>query len=221
MSPHVPADEMTYEEMADDVVTLLDKLDVPSACLVGHSMGGKVAMQTALMHAERVSELVVVDIAPITYPTQGAMSDAMVSARAMAELDLDSMTSRADVDRRLTELGVKAEPVRQFLMTNLVRDEATDDADAAPQYRWKANVQAIASALPGIMSFPDHTGRSYDGRTCVIRGGKSPYVPFQAMRQFTQLFPKTKLVTISEAGHWVQAQMPNEFISSVNDFLGD
>lgn len=212
---------MTFDNMSDDVIALLDSLDIPKATLLGHSMGGKVAMQTALTYPDRVNKLIVVDIAPVTYKPGNHPSDSTIASRAMAAIDLTSVKTRKDVDQLLQQQGISIEAVRQFLLTNLTTI-SSDSQNSQKQYQWKSNVNEIVDAIPHLLSFPDHEyGVTYDGKTCVIRGGKSNYVPFQAMRTFTKLFPKTKLVTISDAGHWVQAQMPDEFCQSVTDFLDD
>lgn len=205
---------MRYEDMASDISSFLDSEGIEKACVVGHSMGGKVAMHLALTEPEKVSELVVVDIAPINYIIGKDSGDPYVATRAMRAVNLEQMQTRADVDAALLENGVKSETVRQFAMTNLITSQ-----DPNCKYQWKLNLAAIEKAFPGIMGFPDQDGRSYSGPTCLIRGGKSKYVPFQSMRVFTSLFPNSKLVTISDAGHWLQAQAPDDFCKSVNDFL--
>lgn len=218
-SPRVSAAGMTYTDLANDVLSLLDTLDIPTACLIGHSVGGKVSMECALTNPHRVSELIVVDIAPVTYNPRNHASDASLAARAMAGVDLHTVQTRADADAALTVRGVENQAVRDFLLTNLVRNKQAE-SDAS-KYEWKANIQQIVQALPTLMAFLDHRASMYSGRTCVIRGGKSHYVPFDSMKAFTKLFPSTKLVTIADAGHWVQAQMPDQFCRSVNDFLAD
>lgn len=217
-SPHVPASEMTYEAMSGDLISVLDSLEIDKACLLGHSLGGKVAMQAALTNPKRVSELIVVDIAPIPYAPSKNAADASVAADAMAAVKLDSIQSRQDADGALAKNGVDVAAVRNFLLTNLTR---TTDPFADTRYKWKSNVHAIREALPILRDFPRHENTVYEGRTCLIRGGNSRYVPFQSMLSFTKRFPNTKLITISDAGHWVHAQSPDEFSRSVNDFLAD
>lgn len=217
-SPHVPASDMTYEAMSEDLISVLDSHGIEKACLLGHSLGGKVAMQTALTNPTRVSELIVVDIAPIPYAPSKNAADASVAANAMVAVDLRSVQSRQDADTALAKNGVDIESVRSFLLTNLTR---VTDSSANTRYKWKSNVHAIREALPVLRDFPPHKDKTYVGRTCLIRGGNSRYVPFQSMLSFTKRFPNTKLITISDAGHWVHSQRPEEFCRSVNDFLAD
>lgn len=207
---------MTYDNMVADLLHMFHARGLEKASLIGHSMGGKVAMHFALSHPQLVSELVVVDIAPVRYKPSNNPADPLKVTRAMQQVDLETANTRESVDQQLLMHGITSEPVRQFALTNLVVDRAQH---TAANYRWKANISAIEQSLPTIMSFPDHQGRQFDGPTCVIRGGKSNYVPFQSMRVFTALFPNTKLVTISEGGHWLQSQMPEQFSQAVNDFL--
>lgn len=175
-------------------------------------------MQTALTNPTRVSELIVVDIAPIPYAPSKNASDASVAADAMAAVELHSVQSRQDADVALEKNGVDIPAVRDFLLTNLTRET---DPSANARYKWKSNVHGVRKALPVLRGFPQNEDAVYKGRTCLIRGGKSRYVPFQSMLSFTKLFPNTKLITISDAGHWVHVQSPDEFCRSVNDFLAD
>lgn len=211
-SPHAAG--MSYEQMADDVMASLAALDVERAVLVGHSMGGKVAMQVALTAPETVSSLVVVDVAPVRYVPGKSGNDPGNVVRSMREIDPAECKDRREVDGALERAGVSSEAVRQFAITNLAKD-------ADGRLRWRLNLDAIVDALPDIIGFPEHTNSVYSGATCAIRGGKSPYVPFSAMRRFTSLFPQTKLVTLSDAGHWLQAEQPDAFVTSVNAFLED
>lgn len=205
---------MRYEDMAADISAFLEAENIEKACVIGHSMGGKVAMQLALSEPEKVSELVVVDIAPISYTAGRDSGDPVIATKAMRAVNLQNVQTRDQVDAALMVGGVESEAVRQFVLTNLIKSRNTGS-----KYEWKANLEAIEAAFPSIMAFPEHDGNTYNGPTCVIRGGKSKYVPFQAMKAFTALFPNTKLVTISEAGHWLQAQAPDDFCRAVNDFL--
>lgn len=205
---------MSYEQMANDVSSFLEENNIHKACIVGHSMGGKVAMQLALQEPHKVSELIVVDIAPVTYKKSKSPSDPSNAMTAMRAINLSACKRREHVDNALQVQGVASKTVRQFVMTNLRTNTA-----GTQLYSWRLNLDAIIEALPDLRSFPDTHGRVYSGPTCIIRGGKSPYVPFSVMRLVTTLFPNSKLVTLSEAGHWLQAESPNAFCNAVNDFL--
>lgn len=209
-SPH--AEGMSYEVLANDVAAALERAEIERSVLVGHSMGGKVAMQLAVTRPELVSALVVVDIAPVTYPPK--KGDTLSVVHAMQKVDLQKCSSRANVGAALEIHGIASDAVRQFVMTNLVtRSEGGFD--------WRIGLDEIVREMPNIMGFPSHPGRYYNGRTCVIRGGKSQYVPFSAMRAYMSLFPATKLITLSDAGHWLQAEQPDAFCNAVNTFLED
>lgn len=209
-SPHAAG--MTYGALADDVVSSLASLEIERAVLVGHSMGGKVAMQVALTSPTKVSSLVVVDVAPVRYAPGKSGNDPANVVRSMRAVDPAACAGRREVDGALERLGVSSAAVRQFAMTNL-------EKDAEGRLRWRLNLDAIVEALPDIVGFPEHAGSVFPGATCAIRGGKSAYVPFSAMRRFTELFPQTKLVTLSDAGHWLQAEQPDAFCNAVNAFL--
>lgn len=227
-SPRTTASRMTYADLAGDIVSLLDGLGIERAVLVGHSMGGKVAMQTALENAERVAALVVVDIAPVVY--RPARSDAARVAAAMAAVDPARESGRAAVSDALRAAGLRDDALRAFALTGLTRghgekgggEGGSDGKRGRGAWRWKTDVDAVQGAMQTLMGFPTHgEGVAYHGRTCVVRGGRSQYVPFGVMPAFAKLFPNMKLVTISEAGHWVQAQTPQQFVNAVNDFLAD
>lgn len=214
-SPHVSCG-MRYEDMAADVIAFLDREGIERACLVGHSMGGKVCMQLALTEPHRVSELCVVDIAPVGYTPGLDSGDPSTTTNAMLAVDLDACKTRNDIDARLKDTGIRSETVRQFVMANLVPRE-----DDRTRYRWRCNLPQINASFGHIMAFPDTRGRVFEGPTCLIRGGKSKYVPFSTMRGFTALFPKSRLLTFSDAGHWLQAEQPEAFSRAVTDWLKD
>lgn len=207
-SPHAAG--MSYEAQAADVAAALSREGIDRAVVVGHSMGGKVAMHLALTQPELVGALVVVDVAPVTYAHRPGGTPSVL--RAMQLADVNECATRDEVDAALERHGLKNIAMRRFVMTNLVTR-----ADGG--FSWRVALDEIVRELPQIMAFPSHPGRVYHGRTCVIRGGKSQYVPFSAMRDFTAFFPATKLVTLSDAGHWLQAEQPDTFCSTVNSFL--
>ncbi|GAA1572884.1 alpha/beta fold hydrolase [Kribbella hippodromi] len=203
-SPHVPT--MSYPEMADDVRETIESLGTGPVALVGHSMGGKTAMYTALRYPAVVERLIVVDAAPITYPP------AFVEyARAMRAADLSSVTRRADVDAQLVE-AVPTPGTRAFLLQNLIMD-----ADGA---RWRPNLPVIEAALPAISGWPSEAaGLTYAEPTLFIYGGKSDYVQPVHRATIAEYFPNVAYVEVPEAGHWVHAERLDDFLAALRPFL--
>ena len=196
------ADSMAYAEMADDVLQLLDRLGLKRAAVMGHSMGGKTAMALALRHPRRISRLIVVDIAPVSY------ADTLTPfAQAMRSADVISAASRAEVQRRLQQ-QVPDREVVPFLMQNLVT--LNDHFD------WRLNLLGISAAMTGLCTFPsDLLGRCFDGPTTVIAGAQSDYVADRAGAMFAPMFVDVEIDVIEDAGHWVHADQPAAFLARV------
>jgi esterase len=201
------ADRMTYDEMAEDVRGFMARQGLPAAAVIGHSMGGKVAMRLALAHGEQVLRLVVVDVAPVAYRRN---FNAYVDA--MRGLDLSRISRRPEADALLAEqIGDPA--VRGFLLQNLVSGEAG--------LAWRVPLQALADNMPELVGFPEpREGERYDGPTLFVTGGRSDYVRPEHHAKIRHLFPNAQFVTIPEAGHWVQAEAPEQFLEVVGGFLG-
>jgi esterase len=200
------ADEMTYDQMAGDVRAFLARQGLPSAAVIGHSMGGKVAMQLALTHGEQVERLVVVDIAPVAYRRS---FNAYVEA--MRDLDLSGINRRSEADALLAN-KVEDRGVRGFLLQNLA---SGDDGLA-----WRVALQALSDNMPEIMSFPEPpSGEPYKGPALFVTGGRSDYVRPEHHSKILRLFPNAQFAVISQAGHWVQAEAPEQFFQVVDAFL--
>jgi pimeloyl-ACP methyl ester carboxylesterase len=200
------ADQMTYDQMADDVRAFMARQWLPTAAIIGHSMGGKVAMRLALAHGQQVQRLVVVDVAPVAY-----QRSFHAYVEAMRTLDLSQMSRRADADALLAE-QIDHAGVRAFLLQNLVIGE---DGLA-----WRVPLQALADNMPALVGFPEpREGEQYDGPTLFVTGGRSDYVRPEHHAKIRRLFPNAQFVTIPEAGHWVQAEAPEKFLEVVGGFL--
>lgn len=202
-SPH--KEGMGYREMVADVLEVLDSLYVDSCDLMGHSMGGKVAMQLALHHPHQVRRLVVVDIAPKTYPPRH-----QALLQAMATLRLDTLQSRKQADEWLAQV-VKQPFERGFLLKNLKRS-----VDGG--FYWQCNLPEIARHYLKISGFPA-SDNSYAGKTLFIRGGQSDYVSMEDVGLIKPLFPDFHIATLDEAGHLPHVQMPAAFTELVDVFL--
>lgn len=187
-SPH--HDEMTYAAMACDVIAWLDAQGLARVTLLGHSMGGKVAMLLACRQPERVARLIVVDIAPKDYFWVAHRAE----FAAMNELDLTSLQSRAEAELRF-EARVDDWAMRKFIATNL---ERTPDGNG---WRWVIHLPAVTAALPAMEKKPLGSDERFAGETLFVIGGKSRYVLKEDEAQVRAHFPQAQIETIPESGH--------------------
>jgi len=202
-----PWDEaMDYPSMAEDVRQVLDDHGIDRAAVIGHSMGGKVAMWLASDHPDRVERLGVIDVAPLIYPpTLRAYAEAMLA------IDLGQVTRRGDVDRQLAPQIPEA-PIRAFLLQNLVSEDG--------KFRWRLNLRVLSRDLDEIAGYPPLSPSfGYAGPTRFIRGALSSYVPPDAWPDIRSRFPAADLVSIAGAGHWLHAEKPAEFLAALQEFL--
>lgn len=185
----------------------MDEQQLPSASFVGHSLGGKVAMQLALEHAGRVAALVVADIAPVVYlPHHDAVFAALDAVVA------GHCTSRAQA-AELMAAHIEEEGVIQFLLMSLQR--GTDGI-----YRWRFNLEGIKTGYQAVRAAPlaEH---AYAGPVLFIKGGESNYILEEHRQSILNLFPGAKVKTMPGCGHWLHAQQPRLFNSIVSRFLQD
>jgi esterase len=180
---------MSYPEMADDVIGWLDALGLSRVTLLGHSMGGKIAMVLACRHPERVERLILVDIAPKDYHWVAHRAE----FAAMNELDLEHLTSRAEAELKF-EARVPDWAMRKFLATNLDRKEGGG-------WRWLINLPALTAALPVLEKNPLGPSDRYLGPTLVIAGGKSNYLLPGDWAGVTAHFPAAQLEILTSSGH--------------------
>jgi pimeloyl-ACP methyl ester carboxylesterase len=200
-SRHAPA--MSYPAMAEDVLETLRERGALPAALVGHSMGGKVAMMAALEAPAAVARLLVADIAPVRYPP--AFHDL---ATAMAAIPLHPGLTRAEADATLAAVAGPA--VRAFLLQNL-------RLGAAPH--WRIDLPAITAALPRLEDWPDRDVAPYAGPTLFVAGARSDLIRPEHRAPIRALFPKARFVTLKDAGHWLHADNPAGFAAVVESFL--
>jgi esterase len=204
------ADDTGYAAMAEDVRRLMDRRGLAEAAVVGHSMGGKVAMVLALEHGERVERLVAVDIAPAAYAGGTFLS----YIRPMRAIDPSGVSRRGEVDERLRE-AVPDSGVRAFLLQNLVSDEGGG-------FRWRVNLAALEAGMAEIVGFPmPEAGRAYAGRTLFLAGERSDYVRPEHRETIRRLFPNATVEVVPGAGHWVHAEQPERFLERLLAFLNE
>jgi esterase len=196
-SPHDPV--MDYPAMAADVLETLAAEAALPAAIVGHSMGGKVAMQIALQAPDQVQRLVVADIAPVRYPSHfGAFAAAMLTVPPTA--------TRPEADAILAS-AVDDPAVRSFLLHNF-----------RPGDGWRIGLPEIAAALPQIEEWT--TTGLYPGPVLFVTGARSDYVKAADQPVIRALFPAARFVAIKDAGHWLHAEQPAAFAATVEAFLG-
>ncbi|MBD97238.1 alpha/beta hydrolase [bacterium] len=202
-SPHTPI--MTYTAMANDIAELCQTLKLSDGlCFIGHSMGGKVAMQTAHNYPPLFRSIVVVDIAPKIYPMgrQTPLFDACLA------LPVDTVNSRADANRALESQGVTHAEIRAFLLHNLV---------LTPHPHWRIPLDVLRQHEPEIMAAPLLLNRT-DTPALFLRGTASDYILNADIETIHQLFSQAH-VTAMPGSHWLHAEHPNVLIAHITEFL--
>jgi len=200
-SPHHPL--MDYPSMAADLLRFMDERGLDTANLLGHSMGGKIAMWLALNNPHRVAKLIVADIAPVSYQHS---FDHTVSA--LKALPLAELSNRKQAETLLAP-GIPELSYRQFLLQNLILKHG--------KYCWRIDLDIFQDMARNIAAFPnaDHLA-PFLGKALFIAGGDSDFVKPDAINS---LFPDAPLTTIAGAGHWLHVQQPDVFITLVENFL--
>ncbi|MGL5046347.1 MAG: alpha/beta fold hydrolase [Shewanella sp.] len=201
-------DHMDYPRLASAMISLLDELAIDRAHIVGHSMGGKIAMATALAWPERIISMVAADIAPVAYE---AKHDGVFTA--LASLPLEGHTERRFALNHLIDHGID-EGTAQFLLKNLQR---TDTG-----FRWKLNLNGLKACYPNIIAWYNQAPnpvQSYAGPSLFIRGGDSNYVTVEHRSAIMGQFPAAQAKTLEGCGHWLHAQKPVIFNRIVSEFI--
>jgi esterase len=202
-SPHV--DEFDYPSMVADIEEFIAHHQLADPVMIGHSMGGKVAMNFAVAHPERLQKLIVVDIAPKPYDLEH-----YIIMDGLKAVPIDKITSRNEADQALVPYVAESD-VRQFLLKNLHRKPEGG-------FKWKINLPAIEKNLRKI-GFDLHYPGRFEKPTLFIRGSRSKYVADEDMKRIREVFPLAELRTL-DTGHWVQAEKPQEFVDAVQGWLG-
>lgn len=202
-SPH--HDEFNYPLMASDVAETLEEEGIREASVIGHSMGGKTAMQLAFDFPDLIKGLIVADIGIKTYPAGHEEIFAGLNA-----LNPGSISKRSEAETLLAEKVWDA-GVRQFLLKNLSKEK-----DGG--YRWKMNLPVLYDAYEAIRG-PVDSDFGYDGPTLFIRGSESNYILEEDWMDIHDHFPEARLETLEGAGHWLHADKPQEFFKVASDFL--
>ncbi|MFO6424856.1 alpha/beta fold hydrolase [Motilimonas sp. KMU-193] len=201
-SPHHPS--MRYQDMAQDILELAKLLDISSFSIVGHSMGGKIAMQVALLAPERVNKLVVADMSPVNYEPrhQGVFA----GLQAVAEADFKTRSeAQTCLSQYVEEVGVI-----QFLLKSLYKYK--------DKMIWRYNLDALVNGYADIIAWPETTA-TFQGPTLFIKGELSDYIIKDYWPSGAKHFPQAKIKMIMGTGHWLHAEKPVVFNKIVANFL--
>lgn len=199
------ADEMTYELLASDVRQFIESQELGPVILIGHSMGGKTAMRTALDRPSLIDKLVVVDIAPVVY--QHSFGGYV---EAMQAINVANVSSRNEVGDRLSTVVPEA-GVRAFILQNLLRKDQG--------FAWRVNLDSLAKAMPALMTFPSTSADQFGNPALFLAGANSDYVLPDHQREIMRLFPHAVTRYIDNASHWLHAEQPERFLEHVQAFL--
>lgn len=199
------SDQWNYKVMAQDVKKIADEEGIEKACILGHSMGGKTAMEMTIMYPGMINRLMVVDIGPKSYPVRHRhILDALRS------IDLSEVSKRNEADRQLAGY-IQDRRIRGFLLKNLQRGDNGD-------FVWKVNLDVIDNNIEelGAAQVPDHP---VSIPALFVRGSRSDYILDEDEGSILEFFPDARFVTIEDAGHWLHAEQPEALLSVVKDFF--
>lgn len=205
-------ERLSYSAMAGAVAhTLAEMAPGERWTVIGHSMGGKVAMWLTLTRPELVERLCVVDMAPVDY--HGLTSFGRY-VEAMRSVELPDLRHRADAEAALTEL-VPDPVIRGFLLQNLRRESGPDGA----RWRWQMNLRLLGDQLDALSGWSSPQTAPYPGPVLWIAGADSDYVRTEYAPAMRDLFPAVRTITIKRAGHWVHAEQPEVFSTVLRRFV--
>lgn len=203
-SPH--SKEFHYVIMAADVNEFMLDHEIRSTVLIGHSMGGKVAMHLSLDYPHKISKLVVVDIAPKAYPLPYFKN----IIETLANVDLSGIKRRKEVDKQIAP-NIPDPGVRNFLLKNLVRSRGNT-------FSWKVNLEALLDNVD-MLSGEIYREEVFSNPALFVRGSNSNYVPDEDIPLIKSRFPRAGVVTIPGAGHWLHVDAPEKFMEELTVFM--
>ena len=203
LSPH--SDDLNYQVMTDDLKELLHNAQIEKCCLLGHSMGGKTAMNFAVQYPEKIMKLIIVDIAPKRYPPHHQNI-----LQGVDSLKINEINTRKEADDLLSTT-INNSGIRQFILKNLSRN---------PEglFYWKINWKAIEDNIQAIGA-PLLSHDLFTGEVLFIRGAQSDYILNEDEPLLKKHFPNAVLMTIQKAGHWVHAEQPAQLLALINQFI--
>lgn len=216
-SPHNAVHD--YNSLSDDLYEFIRAHHIDKSILIGHSMGGKTALNFGLRHPEKVEKMIVVDISPMGYSEDSESTEIHVHRQIITSLqniDILNIKSRAEADRQLS-VAISSRAIRQFLLKSLRRKSDS-------KFEWALNLEALAGNMSAIFDGVIREDMT-DPRSIpefpllFIKGGKSGYISEPDLKAIQHYFPHAKIITIPNAGHWVHSEQPQALVSEVKKFI--
>lgn len=202
-SPH--SADFNYEVMCEDILEYMEDNDISNPIILGHSLGGKLAMKFAFTHPDKIEKLIVADISPRKYNTDFHQN----LLRTLYKLPLEDFDKREEIDEVLSSI-YEDKGMRLFLLKNLYRNENKE-------FSWRFNIEVLlekvsniqeADFIEGVCSIPTH----------FLRGGNSDYISSADELIINKHFSDFSIATIDGAGHWLHAEKPEQFYNEVMGF---
>lgn len=204
-SPH--SDTFSYYALTEDLYEFLEDHELRNITLIGHSMGGKVAMNFALQNPQRIEKLAIIDISMRKYPFRQQHVDIL---NAIMSVDLDQVKLREEVAELLSG-KIKSKAIVQVVLKNIYR--ISDD-----RLGWRLNAGAIYDNLEYIFEEVEQKG-TFKKPALFVKGGLSDYITAEDRDQIMESFPSAEMVTVEDASHWVHADAPDELCAILSNFL--
>lgn len=216
-SPHNQAH--SYPDLMNDLIRFMDEQEIRQAIVLGHSMGGKVALWAAIHHPERISRLIIADISPLAYdashPSRKSMGGHQKILSILAALEPEKFRNLREIDQAL-EKNLPEKALRQFLLKNLEKSDLGN-------YSWKINLSALAENLDKMAAGIDPSGIPMEGirqfPVLFIKGENSDYIQKEDERAIRRIFPLASIIGLKNAGHWLHAEQPELFVRTVKRFI--
>jgi len=214
-SPH--GNSHSYEDMKEDLNDFMLQQNISKAIIIGHSMGGKTAMAFAQDYKNKITSMIIVDIAPKDYNLSETLSTKELSHRfiidSIKNLNLLEFKSRTEIDLALSS-KISDFKIRQFILKNLKRN-------SNKEFCWKLNIETISKYLPSIMGNIDFKRPINNFPILFIKGENSNYICEDDMLAIRSFFPYAELSTISNSGHWIHAEQSSALVKTINYFILD
>jgi pimeloyl-ACP methyl ester carboxylesterase len=212
-SPHFPTH--TYKEMADDVYFFMKENNIVNPIIVGHSMGGKVAMTIARYYPQALSKLIIVDIAPVNYSKYN-IADVLIHEHiidSLLNLNLNEVKQLKDADNLLSSY-IKDEKLRLFLLKNLKKEK--------DKYHWQLNLKVLKQYLPHIIDgFEDWQDVTINIPTYFFKGEYSSYINEKFYAIINNIFKNTEIILVPNAGHWLHSENTEFFVKKVIEITNE